>query len=277
MKVEDLIKELEKHIGKKVNVSYGMTFKDISHIEEEETESNIIYLITKWTISRNKEDWKMYCNVCKFPQDDYVGMFMEGEECPQCKSLLPKAKQWFGNGEVDVDLMISAGTVTKEQLIKMYIQENNKNTKVISGFPAVGKSVLTKESHLTVLDSDSSKFSWIEEGIRHPDFPNNYMQHIKDNIGKADYILVSSHDVVRKALEENNIGYTLVYPSIELKDEYLERYKCRGNNEKFIRFIDENWNEFINAIEKETFPKLIKLEKGQFLADVLTTWNENIV
>lgn len=66
----------------------------------------------------------MYCNVCKFPQDDYVGMFTEDEECPCCKSLLPKAKQWFGQGEVNVDLMIGMGVVTKDQIIKMYIKEN---------------------------------------------------------------------------------------------------------------------------------------------------------
>lgn len=211
----------------------------------------------------------MICDVCKFPQDDYVGMFMEGEECPQCKNLLPKAKQWFGNGEADVDLMIRSGAITKNQIIKMYIKENNKNTKVISGFPAVGKSVLTKNNHLTVLDSDSSKFSWIEEGLRHPDFPNNYIQHIKENIGKADYILVSSHDVVRKALEENNINYTLVYPLKESKSEYLLRYRNRGNDEKFINFINSNWEKFIDDIEKETFPRLLQLKNGQYLSDVL--------
>ena len=47
MKVEELIKELEKHKGKKVFVSYGLTFRDITTIEEEETESNIIYLVAK--------------------------------------------------------------------------------------------------------------------------------------------------------------------------------------------------------------------------------------
>lgn len=45
--VDDLIKELEKHRGKKVYVSLGMTFRDIQDIEEEESESNIIYLVTK--------------------------------------------------------------------------------------------------------------------------------------------------------------------------------------------------------------------------------------
>lgn len=47
MKVDDLIKELEKHKDKKVFVSFGITFRDITHIEEEESESNIIYLASK--------------------------------------------------------------------------------------------------------------------------------------------------------------------------------------------------------------------------------------
>lgn len=67
----------------------------------------------------------MICGLCVFPQDDYVGMYCEGEECPQCKTLLPKAKQWFGAGEVDVDLMIRRGAISKVQLIKMYIKENH--------------------------------------------------------------------------------------------------------------------------------------------------------
>lgn len=47
MRVEDLIKELEKHKGKKVYVSLGMFIRDITDIEEEEAESNIIYLVAE--------------------------------------------------------------------------------------------------------------------------------------------------------------------------------------------------------------------------------------
>lgn len=151
-----------------------------------------------------------------------------------------------------------------EQLIK------NKKAKVIAGFPGVGKSfIFNNKSKYVVLDSDSSKYSWISEGVRNPDFPNNYIKHIEESISKADYIFVSSHDVVREALKDNHISYTIVYPSIELKDEYLQRYKDRGNNEKFISFIESNWNSFIQDIEKEWFPKKIKLKSNQYLFDVL--------
>jgi len=162
--------------------------------------------------------------------------------------------------------LIHKNTHAYDEVMKIL---KNRKTKIVSGFPAVGKSVLTKNSHYKVLDSDSSQFSWIKEGERHPDFPDNYMNHIKKNIGEVDYILVSSHDVVRQALEENNIEYNLIYPSIDLKEEYIKRFKSRGNDENFIKFIDSKWNDFINNIENETFPILLRLDSGEYLSDVL--------
>ena len=38
---------------------------------------------------------------------------------------------------------------------------NKKETRVISGFPGVGKTYFKNITNLIVLDSDSSKFSWI--------------------------------------------------------------------------------------------------------------------
>lgn len=145
-----------------------------------------------------------------------------------------------------------------------------KKTKVISGFPGVGKSTLTKNAtDKVMLDSDSSQYSWLEPGVRHPDFPNNYMERIKENIGKVDYIFVSSHDVVREALEANRIPYTIVYPSKELKQEYIQRYIDRGNNDAFVRLLEEKYEEFIEGIEKETYPNRVPLMSGEYLADVM--------
>lgn len=143
-------------------------------------------------------------------------------------------------------------------------------TKVISGFPAVGKSYLYNNyKELKVLDSDSSKFSWESEGVRHPDFPNNYIRHIKRNLGVVDVIFVSSHKVVREALESNGIDYTIVYPNISLKGEYISRYINRGNDDSFIEFLNDNWEEFITDIENERFPVKVELQEGQYMKDVL--------
>ena len=134
------------------------------------------------------------------------------------------------------------------------------DTIVISAFPCCGKSYAFNNYQNTyeILDSDSSNFSWTyrkrnEEELeqcrkdfestphlmstedfierlknetvkrRNPDFPNNYIQHIKDNMGKVDFIFVSSHLQVRQALQDNNIPFCTVYPYSGYLNEWIGR------------------------------------------------------
>lgn len=110
--------------------------------------------------------------------------------------------------------------------VRVYASRD-KITKVISGFPGAGKSYFATHcgSNLVVQDSDSSQFSWIRPGERHPDFPQNYIQHIKDLLGTADIIFVSSHKEVRAALVEAGVPFMLVYPKRNAKAEFLARYR----------------------------------------------------
>jgi wyosine [tRNA(Phe)-imidazoG37] synthetase (radical SAM superfamily) len=112
------------------------------------------------------------------------------------------------------------------------------------------------------LDSDSSKFDKSE-------FPQNYIKHIKDNLGKADVILVSSHKEVREALVDNQIQFTLVYPEVSNKDEYIQRYIDRGSPEAFVNLLTKNWDMWISELEDQNDCSKIKLQDGQYLSDVL--------
>jgi hypothetical protein len=97
------------------------------------------------------------------------------------------------------------------------------------------------------LDSDSSNFSWaIENGekVRNPEFPANYIEHIKENIGKYKYIFVSSHEEVREALFDACIFFYLVYPEDRRKEEFLQRYVDRGSPEGFVNLISNNWDKW---------------------------------
>ena len=128
---------------------------------------------------------------------------------------------------------------------------SDKKAVVISGFPGIGKSYTAmNEDSFKILDSDSSNFSWIKIGVRNPDFPNNYIEHIKLNMYKADIIFVSSHEEVRNALIKNGIDFTLVYPHKSLKNIYLARYEQRGSSKEFIEFISNNWDKFLDEIEQ---------------------------
>lgn len=145
----------------------------------------------------------------------------------------------------------------------------NIKTKIISAFPGCGKTYcfnhMQNQIEGGILDSDSSDFSWIKDENgnntkeRNPDFPNNYINHIKENMGKVGVIFVSSHDVVRKALEENNIQYAIIFPDKQLKDMWMERFRQRGNDDKFIKFISDNWDKFLDEIKAETYPFKIQL------------------
>lgn len=125
-------------------------------------------------------------------------------------------------------------------------------TKIISAFPGTGKTVYHSKHKSTTLDSDSSNFSWIVKKngnkIRNPKFPKNYINHIRDNIGKYEIIFVSSHKEVREELLNECIFFYLVYPDCTRKNEFIERYKKRGNDVKFIQMVFDNWDDWMKDI-----------------------------
>ena len=151
--------------------------------------------------------------------------------------------------------------------MKMLREGDNMRTAIVSAFPGCGKSFIynkyngekyNNDKKWKILDSDSSDYSWIKDENgnntkeRNPEFPNNYINHIKENIGKVDIIFVSSHEIVRQALKDNKIKFFLIFPENNLKDDFIQRYKKRGNDETFINFISNNWNNFINEMENES-------------------------
>lgn len=149
-----------------------------------------------------------------------------------------------------------------------------KNAIVIAGFPGVGKTYLSRiREDLVILDSDSSSYSWLSPGVRNPDFPDNYIDHIEESLDKADVILTSTHEVVREALDYYEIDFYLVYPNIDLLHEYIRRYIRRGSDESFVKLMQEKWDVFINEckyFESDCCTK-IELKEGQHLKDILDT------
>lgn len=159
-------------------------------------------------------------------------------------------------------------------------------TKIFSVFPACGKTWVynhQEELGLKILDSDSSEFSWIclhldENGklirgvrkVRNPDFPNNYIKHIKENIGKYDYIFVSSHSSVREALDKEGIDYTIVYPESSCKAEWIGRCFIREKNNEngcTAEVLYNNWKQWIlECVETGLTHKEIVLDSKEYLS-----------
>lgn len=113
--------------------------------------------------------------------------------------------------------------------------------KIISGFPGVGKTYFA-ENNSGVLDSDSSTFD-------KANFPENYIAHIKSKLDDPDvkYILVSSHKEVRSALVRAGLKFTLVYPILEMKEEFLDRYVFRKSPNAFVSLMEKEWTNFLTS------------------------------
>lgn len=125
---------------------------------------------------------------------------------------------------------------------------------IIAAFPGCGKSYFFENNKgFTVCDSDSSTFD-------KQYFPQNYIESIKEKKDKFDFLLVSSHKVVRDALMENGLDFILVYPDISLKDEFMQRYRDRGSPQSFIALLDKNFETWVQECEELEVNK-IKLTK----------------
>lgn len=156
------------------------------------------------------------------------------------------------------------------------------DARIYSVFPACGKTWLYEHQEdydLRILDSDSSNFNWVitydNNGNRikerNPDFPNNYIKHIKENLDKADVIFVSSHASVREALDKEGIDFAIVYPKRSCKAEWIGRCFIRDKNGESgcgAEAMYNNWEQWIaECIETGFNHEEIVLDSKEHLSD----------
>ncbi|WP_304393266.1 hypothetical protein [uncultured Clostridium sp.] len=151
---------------------------------------------------------------------------------------------------------------------------------IVSAFAGVGKTTLAKKYNKDVIDLESGNFKWLENGnteatkgdnkrTQNPRYPINYLEAIKKANSEYKVVLISQHEVIRKCLDAVKLDYTVVYPDISMKQEFIERYQKRGNNEKFINLIISNWEKWISDLDKINNHNKIILQKGQYLEDYI--------
>ncbi len=134
-------------------------------------------------------------------------------------------------------------------------------TIIISAFPGMGKSYAVEHlPQYKMLDLESSNYSWIKTNdgkVRNPLFAQNYIDHLKQlkSQGLYQVVFVSSHKIVRQALQHNKIRYYFVYPDISLKEQYIRRFIQRGNDSQFVNLLTQNWETWITQIQKEQYSK----------------------
>lgn len=158
-----------------------------------------------------------------------------------------------------------------KQGYKLEKVDSSEQTIIIMAFPGCGKTYFKEQlkgSGIKVLDSDSSNFDKEE-------FPQNYIKYIESQIGKQDIILISTHEDVRHAIYENDnimshCAVYICYPKLKIKDLWIQRLRDRGNNEKFCKLIEDNYQKWIMDIKLENnfFPIVLGHGKDYLMSHI---------
>lgn len=126
---------------------------------------------------------------------------------------------------------------------------------IYSAFCGTGKSYLCDKSGFMELECWKYDLK---------NFPKNYIEDIKYYMNKTDFLFISTNPVVLKELSNQSIDFLLVYPDINLKSEYMQRYKDRGSSDDFIKMLNTNWYNWISELDELNFNKII-LNKNEYL------------
>lgn len=146
-----------------------------------------------------------------------------------------------------------------------------KKSIIICGFPGIGKTTLSemirnKFKNLSVIDSEELHSDKLT-------FPKSYVENIKNSLNKINVILSSANPIVIEELINQNIWFTLFYPSLKRKNEMIELYKLRADNEKMIKYMSQNYENIIHRYNNiNSCNKIILENNGDFISN-----NEDIL
>ena len=130
---------------------------------------------------------------------------------------------------------------------------------IIAGFSGIGKTTIARK-YKNVIDLDASEYAYDEKEflnidiekrkgeVRNPNsnWPNNYIEAIKKAISDYDVILVWDREDIIEEYIKNKFDFMVCYPPKNDLDNYVQRYKNRGNSDKYIEM---KLNQYDNRIK----------------------------
>ncbi|MCI9614746.1 MAG: hypothetical protein HFG93_06245 [Dorea sp.] len=158
---------------------------------------------------------------------------------------------------------------------------------IIAGFSGVGKTTFAK-THQNVIDLHIMPYKYTNlnevnnnyndesikaapELILNPDWRYDYYDKLISLYkSEPNKIIVIPTDIqIMNWLAYEEITFTLVFPSYDLKEEYRNKYLKRGNTEAFIDIFINDWDYWIGMFKLQKGCKKIELKTNEYLSDVI--------
>ena len=128
---------------------------------------------------------------------------------------------------------------------------------IIIGYQGIGKSTLANKN-IKYIDLESSNF--FIDGKRQENWFIIYCNIANHLSEQGKNVFVSSHEVVRERLKYSKEKVVVVYPSLKLKEQWLEKLQERYN----ITQLEKDYKALMNA--KDRYEENIKeLQNNDFI------------
>lgn len=163
---------------------------------------------------------------------------------------------------------------------------------LIMAYMGTGKTEL-ENKYDNVVDFDFQDYKYIyDESIRHlplelrkgstnlrtenPNYPENFLTDAIKLLNEGKIVVSPFIDHVFKAYDGSNIASQvenlrtiLICPTRDNFDEYVERFKKRGNSDEFIARRQKEFSSLVDLFEQANNYERITMKPGQYLSEAL--------
>ena len=163
---------------------------------------------------------------------------------------------------------------------------------LIMAYMGTGKTEL-ENKYDNVIDFDFQDYKYIyDESIRHlpleqrkgstnlrtenPSYPKNFLTDAVQLLNEGKIVVSPFIDHVFRAYDSSDIKFQienlriiLVCPTRDNFDEYVERFKQRGNSDEFIARREKEFSSLVDLFEQANNYERIIMKPGQYLSEAL--------
>lgn len=176
-----------------------------------------------------------------------------------------------------------------------------ENNLLILAYMGTGKTEL-EHQYKNIIDLDFQDYKYIyDKSIRHlpleqrkgqtslrtenPDYPNNFINAVLTELEQGKIVVSPFIEHVIQAIDSDafkrkakDTRIILAFPMSDNFEEYVERFRKRGNGEEFIlrrRKEFASLVELFNNASNEDYEKIV-IKKNQYLSEALIEYGINI-
>ncbi len=170
---------------------------------------------------------------------------------------------------------------------------------LIMAYMGTGKTEL-ESKYDNVIDFDFQDYKYIyDESIRHlpleqrkgstnlrtdnPSYPKNFLTDAVHLLNEGKIVVSPFIDHVFRAYGNSdiksqieNLRIILVCPTRDNFDEYVQRFKQRGNSDEFIARREKEFSSLVDLFEQADNYEKIIMKPGQYLSEALEEYGINL-